>query len=247
MILYFTGTGNSRYVANKLASYLQDQIESINTYFKEKKKGVFHSEKPYIIVVPSYMSRMPMKVEEFLLNASFNGNKNAYFVFTAGSAIGNAGKYCEQICKKHNLCYRGIQNVEMSPNYIVMYDVLDRSKAKEQAKQAIPAIEYVANRILRNKDLLNEGYNGHKSFSVIAPTFTKFMVSSKAFYCEDSCIQCGKCISLCPLNNISMKEGKITWQNNCMHCMACISACPTRAIQYGKGTKNKNRYYLEEE
>ena len=41
-----------------------------------------------------------MKVEQFLLDATFKGNKNAYFVLTAGQAIGNAGNYCKKICAK---------------------------------------------------------------------------------------------------------------------------------------------------
>lgn len=109
MILYFSGTGNSRFVANELGKQLNDEVVSLNEYLKERRKGIFESQTPYVFVVPSYMSRMPMKVEKFLLNATFKGNKNAYFVFTAGEAIGNAGKYCKRICEKRALNYKGIQ------------------------------------------------------------------------------------------------------------------------------------------
>lgn len=74
--------------------------------------------------------------------------------------------------------------------------------------------------------------------------FTSMMVKAKSFYAEDICTGCKKCGELCPLDNISYKQGKPVWGENCMHCMACISACPVEAIQYGKGTKTRNRYYL---
>ena len=77
MILYFSGTGNSRYIAKKLGEILNDEVMSINQYLKSKKTGDFHSEVPYIFVTPTYMSRMPMKVEEFIKLSSFKGNKNA--------------------------------------------------------------------------------------------------------------------------------------------------------------------------
>ena len=246
MILYFSGTGNSRFVACELGKQLKDEVVAINTYLKEGTKGVFDSSNPYIFVTPTYMSRMPMKVEQFLLDATFKGNKNAYFVLTAGQVIGNAGNYCKKICVEQGLQYKGIHAIEMPANYVVMYDVLDREQAAEAAKKALPAIEKVAD-IIRNGNVLkNQGLNGHKMFSAIAPAFTSVMVKAKNFYAEDTCISCEKCKELCPLNNVSYIEGKPVWGENCMHCMACISACPAKAIQYGKGTKAKNRYYLEE-
>ena len=141
MILYFSGTGNSRFVACELGKQLKDEVVAINTYLKEGTKGVFDSSNPYIFVTPTYMSRMPMKVEQFLLDATFKGNKNAYFVLTAGQAIGNAGNYCKKICVEQGLQYKGIQAIEMPANYVVMYDVLDREQAAEAAKKALPAIE----------------------------------------------------------------------------------------------------------
>ena len=172
MILYFSGTGNSRFVAYELGKMLKDEVVAINTYLKEGKKGDFESSNSYVFVTPSYMSRMPMKVEKFLLDATFKGNKNAYFVFTAGEAIGNAGKYCKEICVKHDLQYKGIQAVKMPANYVVMYDVLDKKQAGDAAKKALPAIEKVADFISAGKALNNQGLNGHKMFSAIAPAFT---------------------------------------------------------------------------
>lgn len=245
MILYFSGTGNSRYVAEHLSCLLKDEAVSVSTYLRANKKGEFKTEKPYVFVTPCYMSRMPMKVEKFLLDSKFEGNKEAYFVMTAGQAIGNAGKYCEAICKKHGLKYKGIQAVQMPANYVVMYDVTDRDKAESEAQNAMPEIKRAAELIQKDEELKYEGLNGHKLFSMIAPSFTATMVKSKNFYAEDSCIHCGTCADLCPLDNISYKEKKPVWGTEFMHCMACISACPAKAIQYGKATKGRNRYYLE--
>lgn len=50
----------------------------------------------------------------------------------------------------------------------------------------------------------------------------------------------------CPLNNIKLINGKPVWNKNCTHCMACICYCPVKAIEYGKKSKNKPRYYFEQ-
>lgn len=245
MILYFSGTGNSRFVAKELGHLLDDQVVSLNYLLKEKKKGNFDSQKPYVIVTPSYMSRMPLKVEKLLMESHFHGNQDVYFLFTAGQAIGNADHYCQKICQHHSLNHKGTMGIQMPANYVVMYDVLDKSLAREKTKEMIPLIDSIAKVIENNGVLDNHLLKGHKMFSAFSPAFHTFMVSAKKFYAEDCCIHCGECTKVCPLNNIQLKDGKPVWGNDCMHCMACISVCPQEAIQYGKKTKKRHRYYLD--
>ena len=66
MILYFTGTGNSRYLARLLAKELDDTIVDIATYTKKNEGGDFVSDKAFVFVVPTYASYIPVVVEEFL-------------------------------------------------------------------------------------------------------------------------------------------------------------------------------------
>lgn len=67
MILYFSGTGNSRYISEVINSILNDEIVCINDCLKIIKK-YFESTKPYIIVCPTYAWRIPRVVEEFISN-----------------------------------------------------------------------------------------------------------------------------------------------------------------------------------
>lgn len=75
--------------------------------------------------------------------------------------------------------------------------------------------------------------------------FYRFFVKADAFRATDACIGCGKCVELCPLNNIRLENGKPVWGKNCTHCMACICHCPKEAIEYGKKSKGKPRYHFE--
>ena len=62
---------------------------------------------------------------------------------------------------------------------------------------------------------------------------------------EFKCIGCGKCEKLCPMNNITLPNGRPVWGDNCTQCMACICYCPTEAIEYGKKSLGKPRYRFE--
>jgi ferredoxin len=43
-----------------------------------------------------------------------------------------------------------------------------------------------------------------------------------------------------------MVDGKPVWQiSRCMHCMACLQRCPKHAIEYGKGSRGKQRYLFD--
>lgn len=80
--------------------------------------------------------------------------------------------------------------------------------------------------------------------TVVNPVFYKVFVKADGFYAKDTCIGCGKCEKICPLQNIKMKDGKPEWGKDCTHCMACISRCPAEAIEYGRKSAGKPRYYL---
>ncbi|MFQ6051305.1 MAG: 4Fe-4S dicluster domain-containing protein [Candidatus Hydrothermarchaeota archaeon] len=49
---------------------------------------------------------------------------------------------------------------------------------------------------------------------------------------DDICVDCGACISLCPVNAIYIdKEWKVVVEGDkCIGCKTCVDACPVRAI-----------------
>lgn len=81
--------------------------------------------------------------------------------------------------------------------------------------------------------------------SAVNPIFYPLFVKAKPFVAGNACIGCGKCEKLCPMNNITLPNGRPVWGDNCTQCMACICYCPTEAIEYGKKSLGKPRYRFE--
>lgn len=54
MILYFTGTGNSRYVAQRIAERMGDEAHCINDKIREKDTRPMKGDGSLIVVAPTY-------------------------------------------------------------------------------------------------------------------------------------------------------------------------------------------------
>lgn len=242
MILYYTGTGNSEYVAKKIGEKIGDQVVNLFDRIKNKDYSSLESSKMWVIVCPTYAWRIPRVVKTFLLNTDFKGSKDICFVMTCGDGIGNAGKYSLKICQKKNLNYKGTARVVMPENYIALYNAPGSKEANEIITKAESVIENVASCILDNKNIDNVKVTQKFYSSTVNPLFYTLIVKDKKFNVNDSCISCGICEKSCPMGNIKLQNGKPTWNGNCTHCMACICKCPKEAIEYGEKSKGKVRY-----
>ena len=103
MIVYFSGTGNSAYVAKRLQRELQDEGFDLFSSIRQRKKDTLYAKQPWVIVAPTYAWRIPRVVQEWLKAVELTGSRELYFVMTCGGSIGNAGAYLERLCKEKGL------------------------------------------------------------------------------------------------------------------------------------------------
>lgn len=244
MIVYFTGTGNSRYCAEMLADQLGDDLLDTFSFLRDGIAPELTSQKPWMFVAPTYSWQLPRIFADLIRSGRFSGSRDAYFVMTCGSDIGAAAQGNQELCQEKGFHYRGTLPVVMPENYIAMFN----APKPEQAKQIIAAARPTLERALT---LLREGrefppvktgaLDGLKS-GLVNRLFYRFQVKAKPFTVSDECVSCGKCVAVCPLANVRMEAGRPVWGNRCTHCMACICGCPTQAIEYGRITRGKPRY-----
>lgn len=137
MLLYFTGTGNSRYVAQRLAALTGEKdIVDVSRYLRSGESARLNSERPYVVVCPTYAWRIPRVLEAFLLRSEFSGNQRIYFVMTCGSGIGGALRSLQALCAQKGLTCGGVARIVMPENYVAMFPVPDRGKGEEDCRQS---------------------------------------------------------------------------------------------------------------
>lgn len=243
MIYYYSGTGNSGYVARKLADKLSvdavDLGERIKTGAMEAIK-----DDTVILVTPTYCWRVPRIVEDYWNQIEVEA-ETLYLVMTCGSGIGGAPVYEEKMAREKNLAYGGAFEVIMPENYIAMFDAPKAAEARAIIAKADKKIDEIAERIAAKKaGAKKAGLLGRLLTSINGAYYALF-VKAKPFYAKDNCISCGECERRCILANVKLTEGRPVWYDRCTHCMACMNYCPVEAIEYGKKTAGKFRYTLE--
>ncbi|MBR7149884.1 MAG: flavodoxin family protein, partial [Oscillospiraceae bacterium] len=105
MIVWFSGTGNSRYAAKVLADALGDALLDAGQMIKKGRDEKLYSERPWVFVAPTYAWRMARILEDYIRRTELCGSRDAYFVLTCGGDIGNAGKYVAELCRDKDLSY----------------------------------------------------------------------------------------------------------------------------------------------
>ena len=247
MVLYYSGTGNSKFIAKCIASALETDCLNLNERIKAEDTSSVQTEENVILVTPTYAWRIPHIVSDWLEKVDLVSAKRIWFVMDCGSEIGNAAKYNRQLAAQKQLQYMGTAQIIMPENYIAMFNAPQKEQAKSIVEQAEPALQKVLTRLRAGQEFPPPRENLYDRFmsGPVNPVFYRFFVKADAFRATDACIGCGKCMELCPLNNIRLENGKPVWGKNCTHCMACICHCPKEAIEYGKKSKGKPRYHFE--
>lgn len=237
MIYYFTGTGNSLYVAQKLAELTNDNIASIAEIMRGKPMA--ESGNIAGFVYPVYAWSPPKIVRDFVKKFPAK-SEYAFSVCTCGENCGLAMKILE---KSMGYALDAAYSIVMPNNYMVGYDVDSPEETEQKLADADVRIAAIAKDINGRKiDVYDvvEGANPLLS-KIVPPLFNAFATSAKPFFAEDHCNGCGKCALVCPTRNITV-EKKPLWGKDCTACFACINHCPVKAIQRSNGTRNKSRY-----
>ena len=136
MILYFSGTGNSEYVAKRIGKITNDTVINLLDKIREKDYSDLYSDKPWVIVAPIYAWRIPRIVEEWMLWTKLCGNQAIYYVTTCGESCGDAAGYAKKLSEDKKMEFKGLTALVMPENYVEYYKMWKDKKitAKEAAE-----------------------------------------------------------------------------------------------------------------
>lgn len=249
MVFYFTGSGNSGYIAKTISDSLGDKCIFIPEVIDSNNTFELSDGERLGFVFPVYSWGIPEFIADFIKKLTVTGVGYVYFICTCGDDTGKTKEQFLSLAKLKGWQTRLGYAVQMPNTYVCLpgFDVdpedLELRKANSAEKKLQEIIKHLKNYDEGVFDTLPGIFPGLKS-SVIRPLFNKVLVTSKYFHTNDNCKKCGKCVQSCPMNNIifASDSGYPLWKDKCVGCLRCYHICPANSIQFGIFTKGKGQY-----
>lgn len=237
MIFYFTGTGNSEWIAKQIARKINETTTNISSLTSTPN---IEKEKVIGFVFPIYAWGTPEPMVN-LVKCLPKTDAYTFGVCTCGLDAGLAMKKLSSI-----YALDSSYSVTMPNNYVVGSNVESPAIIKDKLVKARDYIDMISDDI-KNKKRTYHVHQGTASFlksSFGTYGFNRFARTAKPFWVNEKCIGCGLCVKECPSHIITMKDSKPVWGDQCYQCLHCINCCPKEAIQYGKKSSKRGRYQL---
>ena len=225
MVFYFTGTGNSLYIAKQLDSNvisIPQILKSDDLTFSDERIG---------IVCPIYGHEMPAMVKEFIKKATFD-TQYFYVILTYGKMHGGAAdlaeKYIKSVGKKANY----IHSIIMVDNFLPAFDMIEQMKEDKHIDENLAKIKAdIAEKKNAKQKVTLKDKSVHTMYTKMVKNAPETVWAS--YQITDDCIGCGICAKVCPAGCIKLEDQKaVNTGKNCQACYACVHACPRMAIQF---------------
>lgn len=241
MIIYFSATGNCKYVADRIADKLRIKAVSwaeCGSEIQLSKSEIFG------FVSPTYHWGLPSVVKEYLENITFTGAAEySFFITTYGTMSGRSGTFAERYLSEKGLGLDAKFGVKMPDTWTPMFDLSNHNKVAKINQNEEPQIDEIIRHITaRDSGDFIKAKVPMFVVKIYNPTYEKDR-ETKHLNLLDSCIGCGLCAKQCPVHAIEMRDKKPVWvKEKCAMCLGCLHHCPKFSIQYDNRTAKHGQY-----
>jgi ferredoxin len=262
-IYYFSGTGNSLYVAKELQKQIPDS--SLKPIASHLKKDVITVKGETVgFIFPIHGMTLPIPVKNFIKKADLRTAKYIFAAATRGGTKCFAFDAIEKMLKRKGKKLNSYFVMNMASNdpkleSFVIPTKKEIMRIKSEIQNRLKSIK----KTVTNKEDYQEKDTNYVSFPFIKPIsfllerlvllgmkYAECNGGKDYFYTDSKCTGCGACQKVCLSGKVKMVEGKPLWQKNikCYFCYACLNYCPVQSVQIKSSwymnsyTKIKGRY-----
>jgi len=226
-VFYFSGTGNSLFIAKEINESLSNPGELIPIAKYIHESAVYTDAEMIGFVFPVYMGSVPWVVKDFIKKIKPQSPPYIFAVATFNSHTMDCMPILSGFLKS---CSMDLSLGEA----IVMPGNAKSSSPEENGKR----IEASAQRIIEIAKKINNQIVEPQSVSAkIAKKAVSYRKKPSGSFTKykllPSCNGCGMCKRVCPMANIELNNKKPSWGDNCAACLACFHWCPQNAIKWG--------------
>jgi len=250
-IYYFTGTGNSRKVANWISHAAKEKnVECQLINIARVDRLSIEPPKPNAIIIfvsPIHGFNYPPIMLHFIRHFPKGENKVVLMNTRAGMLIGKcitpgitgiAFYLSAFILKLKGYSIQSFFPVDLPSNWISIHPGLNDRTVKYLHEKNKVKVTAFAQKIVTGKSdfkALREIYDIFLIPIAFAYYFIGRFFFAKTYYASSDCNNCDICVKGCPVKAIIKVDNRPFWTFNCESCMKCMSDCPKKAIETGHG------------
>lgn len=244
LMLYFSGTGNSRYISKQFAARMGCGCLSIED--SADFDSLIRKNGTIAVCYPIYGSCVPRIMREFAKEHSEALKDKKLIIFCTQMIFsGDGARAFARLlpgCDK-NVIYAEHFNM---PNNISNSGFLPISdfERKRKKRHADKKLRRVC-RDIKKGTVKRRGWNSFSQFLGKMQNSGWLEVEDKqrgSFEADSDCIKCGLCVKRCPVHNLELSENGVVQKNNCILCYRCVNICPMKAASVLIHKKPKRQY-----
>ena len=246
-LFYYTGTGNSLWIARELAKGLDDA----RTYPMSRipPGGIETGADAIGIIFPVHIWGLPCPVIAFVDALAKDPSRYHFAVAVDAGQVAATLLQLKRLMQTKGLSLSSGFEIAMPSNYIPWGGPGPEEKRMARFDRARKKIVQIAGAVIKREERPVE--KGPLWQNILLSwfyrlSFSRVPLMDKSFWVDGKCNACGICKAICPCGNIVLEADRPVWLHHCEQCLACIQWCPREAIQFGKKTPRYERYHHPE-
>ncbi|WP_293891837.1 EFR1 family ferrodoxin [Sphaerochaeta sp. UBA5856] len=241
-LICFSGTGNSYYIAKRLASELGDCRILMIPHLMQNQ--AFELTEQVGFVFPVYKGFPPNLVTHFIQEVFAKQDlgpvKYLFQIATRYMFQAYTFQAMDVVVREAGAITSYVNHVVMPDGYVPLLAAPTEGKIDELYAKADRKIAEIAKDIKQEQIRLpfRPPFSRLAINHFMVPIHRAFMDTALDFTVTDACISCGLCYRMCPSFNIEMVNGKPEFDRACTGCLGCYHRCPTQAIVFKQKVKS---------
>jgi len=244
-MFYFSGTGNSEYIAKLFCQNKNATCHSIEERIDFEE--IISAEDVIAFCYPVYMSSVPRMMREFVAQYMNPLKGKKIIIFCTQLMLSGDGtrkfamlfpkNYVEVIYTEHFFMPNNMNDIPILP-------ISSEAGIQKFLARANRRMESTC-RDIQDGTVKKRGFSIPSRILGVPQAVFMSAVEKQAnrgVSIDGDCTKCGLCIAICPMGNFSMENGDIRHNHNCTMCYRCINRCPEKAITVLLSGKIKRQY-----